>query len=29
MISYTNVNEYINYLIENQVNVNIIDFAIF
>jgi len=27
MIDYTNVNEYISYLIENQVNVNIIDFV--
>jgi hypothetical protein len=27
MIGYTNVNEYINYLIENKVNVNIIDFV--
>ena len=27
MIGYTNVNEYISYLINNQVNVNIIDFV--
>ena len=27
MIGYTNVNEYINYLIENQININIIDFV--
>ena len=27
MVTYTNINEYINYLIENQSNVNIIDFV--
>ena len=27
MIGYTNVNEYINYLINNQININIIDFV--
>jgi hypothetical protein len=27
MVSYSNVNEYINYLIDNQNNVNIINFV--
>jgi len=27
MISYNNVNEYVNYLIENQININIIEFV--
>jgi hypothetical protein len=27
MVEYTNVNEYINYLIDNQVNINIIEFV--
>jgi len=27
MVLYTTIQEYINYLIENQINVNIIDFV--
>ena len=27
MIRYTNINEYITYLVENQININIIDFV--